>query len=140
MAVGPTAYLADTTVLNRLSHPDVKAVTRPLIRDGRLRRASISDLEIGFSARNGAEWDDLQAVLRPCPLETITASHINAAKRTQRALAERGLRGRKIPDLLIAAVAQSSGLTVLHYDRDYDLIAELTGQATKWVVPAGSID
>ncbi|MDE3134749.1 MAG: PIN domain nuclease [Acidobacteriota bacterium] len=140
MALASTAYLADTTVLNRLADPDVQAVTRPLIKDGLLRRTSISDLEIGFSARNAAEWDDLQAVLRPCPVETVTASHFDAAKRTQRALADGGLRCRKVPDLLIAAVAQAAGLTVLHYDRDYDLIAEVTGQDTKWVVPPGSAD
>lgn len=58
----------------------------------------------------------------------------------QRALANRGLRGRKIPDLLIAAVAQATGLTVFHYDHDYDLIAEVTGQDTKWVVPADTVD
>lgn len=140
MAVAPSAYLADTTVLNRLSDPDVKTVTRPLVKSGLLRRASISDLEVGFSARDAAEWDDLQAVLRPCPVEAVTASHICAAKRTQRALAARGLRCRKVPGLLIAAVAQAVGLIVLHYDHDYDLIAEVTGQDTRWVVPAGTID
>lgn len=140
MALASIAYLADTTILNRLANPGVKAVTWPLIKDGLLHRASISDLEVGSSARNAVEWDDLQAVLRLCPLVAVAARHIDAAKRTQRALADRGLRGRKIPDLLIAAVAQDAGLTVLHYDRDYDLIAEVTGQDTKWVVPPGTVD
>ena len=46
----------------------------------------------------------------------------------------------KVPDLLIAAVAGLRGLPVIHYDRDFDLIAEATGQDTRWVVPRGSID
>jgi predicted nucleic acid-binding protein len=46
----------------------------------------------------------------------------------------------KIPDLLIAATAEKAGLTVLHYDRDYDRIAEVTGQPTEWVVEAGAAD
>jgi hypothetical protein len=29
---------------------------------------------------------------------------------------------------------------VLHYDQDFDKIANLTGQRCEWVVPAGSID
>ncbi len=134
-----SAYLADIAVLNRLAESDVRAVTRRLIKDGLLRRASISDLGVGFGVRNAVEWDDLQAVLRACLVGTVTVSHFDAAKRTQRALADRGLRGRKIPGLLIAAVAQAAGLAVLHYD-DYDLIAEVTGQDAKWVVPSGAID
>jgi predicted nucleic acid-binding protein len=43
-------------------------------------------------------------------------------------------------DLLIAATAERHGVTVLHYDADYDLIAEVTGQLTQWVVPRGSAD
>jgi hypothetical protein len=47
--------------------------------------------------------------------------------------------GRSFPDLLIAATAEIEGLTVLHYDADFDLIAEITGQAWEWVVRKGTI-
>jgi predicted nucleic acid-binding protein len=43
-------------------------------------------------------------------------------------------------DLLIAATAQRHGATMLHYDGDFDMITAITGQATAWVVPAGSAD
>ena len=55
-------------------------------------------------------------------------------------LAAKHQRGRKVPDLLIAAAAESRGLTVLHYDADFDLIASVTGQRCDWIVPAGSVD
>jgi predicted nucleic acid-binding protein len=58
----------------------------------------------------------------------------------QRLLASKHQRGRKIPDLLIAAAAEGEGLVVLHYDADFDRIAAVTGQRSEWVVPAGSID
>ena len=58
----------------------------------------------------------------------------------QRTLAEQGLRGRKIPDLLIAAAAEISGAQLLHYDQDFDHIATVTGQSCRWVVPRGSVD
>lgn len=58
----------------------------------------------------------------------------------QRALADAGRRGRKVPDLIVAACAEDHGLTALHYDRDFDHIAGITGQPTAWVVEAGSID
>ncbi|HEY0806728.1 MAG TPA: PIN domain-containing protein [Pseudonocardiaceae bacterium] len=50
------------------------------------------------------------------------------------------MRGRKLPDLLIAAAAERRGLTVLHYDRDFELIADVTGQQHEWVVLRGTID
>jgi predicted nucleic acid-binding protein len=40
-----------------------------------------------------------------------------------------------LPDLLVAACAERAGLTVLHYDADYDRIAKLTGQRVQWIVP-----
>jgi predicted nucleic acid-binding protein len=58
----------------------------------------------------------------------------------QRLLASRHQRGRKVPDLLIAAAAEARGLTVMHYDSDFDQIAAVTGQPCEWVVPAGSVD
>jgi hypothetical protein len=55
-------------------------------------------------------------------------------------LAERSEhRAVPLPDLLIAACAEGAALTVLHYDADYDRIAELTGQAVRWIVPRGTV-
>lgn len=58
----------------------------------------------------------------------------------QRLLAAKNQRGRKVPDLLVAAAAEAEGLTVLHYDADFDLIAGVTGQPVEWVVGPGSVD
>jgi len=44
-----------------------------------------------------------------------------------------------VADLLIAATAETEGLTVMHYDADLDLIAEVTGQPCEWIVPRGTI-
>ena len=49
-------------------------------------------------------------------------------------------RGCDTADLLIAACAELHGVTVLHYDRDFEIIASVTGQPAQWVVPAGSVD
>ena len=69
-----------------------------------------------------------------------TADHMRRARQVQRLLASRSQRGRKVPDLLIAAAAEQAELTLLHYDNDFELIANVTGQICQWVVPAGSID
>ncbi len=133
-------HLFDTSTLTRLSHDAVRAAAEPLVVAGRAARAGISDLEIGFSARNIDEWETLAASISEMNLVETTADHVRRARQTQRLLAERGLRGRPIPDLLIAAAAETEDLTVLHYDVDFDLIASVTGQRCEWIVPRGSID
>jgi hypothetical protein len=95
---------------------------------------------VGFSARNAEEWDQLIGALQLLELVETSAAHVARARQTQRLLSARRQRGRKVPDLLIAAAAEEHGLTLLHYDTDFDLIAEVTGQACQWIVTKGSID
>ena len=133
-------HLVDTSVLTRLRHSTVRTALEPLTAGGQVARAGISDLEVGFSARNLREWTQLAVALAAFPLMETDAAHLRRARQVQRLLASRGLRGRKIPDLLVAAAAEESGLAVLHYDADFDLIGRVTGQPCEWVVPAGTID
>jgi predicted nucleic acid-binding protein len=133
-------HLVDTSVLTRLRHASVPTVLEPLATAGQVARAGISDLEVGFSARNLREWTQLAAALDAFPLVETDARHLRRARQVQRLLASRGLRGRKIPNLLVAAAGEERGLAVLHYDTDFDVIARVTGQPCEWVVPAGSID
>jgi predicted nucleic acid-binding protein len=133
-------HLLDTSVLTRLREPTVREAIEPRVQLGQLARAAISDLEIGFSARNAAEWDRLADAVEVFALLDTTVEHVRRAKQVQRLLAAKHQRGRKLPDLLVAAAAEADGLTVLHYDSDFDLIAAATGQSCEWVVPAGSVD
>ena len=131
-------YLIDTSVIFRLGAPSVRAVIEPLVAAGRVGRAGIADLEVGYGCRNAREWDNAQSDLSVFELVETVADHFRRARQVQRLLASRSQRGRKIPDLLIAAAAEQAGLTVLHYDSDYDIIAKVTGQPCEWIVPAGS--
>lgn len=133
-------FLVDTSVIKRLAQPAVRDVVEPLAQAGELARARITDLEVGFSARNTAEWDNLSAALGIFELVETTDAHHRRALQVQRLLAQRSQRGRKVPDLLIAAAAEEHGLTVLHYDADFDQISGATGQPSQWVVPAGTAD
>ena len=133
-------HLADTSVLTRLSTKEVRSALEPLVASGSMARAGITDLEVGFSARDAAEWDGLISALSVMELVESTAAHVARSRQVQRLLAERRLRGRKVPDLLIAAAAEELGLIVLHYDADFDVISGVTGQPAEWVVARGSID
>jgi predicted nucleic acid-binding protein len=133
-------HLLDTSVLTRLRQPAIRAALEGKAEWGQLARAGISDLEIGYSARNDAEWDRLAEALGVFELIETRAEHVVRARQVQRLLASKHQRGRKVPDLLIAAAAEARGLTVMHYDSDFDQIAAVTGQPCEWVVPAGSVD
>lgn len=132
-------YLLDTSVLTRLR---VDAVRQRIVElDGAgLARTSMTDLEIGFSASNGAEWDRLSEALDAFGRIDVEPHHFHRARQVQRMLADHGLKGRKVPDLLIAAVAELGSMTVVHYDSDFDHIASVTAQSTEWIVTRGSID
>ncbi len=133
-------HLIDTSVIKRLADPVVRAAVESLAENGRLARASISDLEVGYSAHNVREWDTLQSALEVFALVETTVEHFARAKQVQRLLATKSQRGRKIPDLLIAAVADVERLIVMHYDHDFDVIAAVTGQRCEWVASPGSVD
>jgi predicted nucleic acid-binding protein len=133
-------HLLDTSVLTRLSNPRIREIVQPKAEHSELARAGIGDLEIGYSARNAGEWDRLMKAVEVFDLVQTSGQHMRRARQVQRLLAAKHQRGRKIPDLLIAAAAEAADLTVLHYDADFDLIGAVTGQPCEWIVPAGEID
>jgi predicted nucleic acid-binding protein len=133
-------HLVDTSVLTRISRPLIREAIDQRTERGELARAGISDLELGFSARNAPEWDRIAEALKAFELIETTAEHMRRARQVQRLLAAKHQRGRKVPDLLIAAAAESENLIVLHYDADFDQITAVTAQKSEWVLPQGSID
>lgn len=133
-------HLVDTSVLTRLRLQPVREIIEPMAAAGELARAGISDLEIGYSARSAKEWDQVLDALGAFELVETSSDHLRRARQVQRLLAAKHQRGRKIPDLLIAAAAEASNLAVLHYDADFDRIAAVTGQPVDWVLAAGSVD
>lgn len=135
-----STHLVETSVLTRYWRPEIERVLEPLARRTALARCTLTDLELGFSASNASEWDTQQALLASFEPIEVTPAVANRAKTVQRLLADRGLKGRKVPDLIIAAAAELAGLTLLHYDYDFELIASVTGQRQEWVVPRGTVD
>jgi predicted nucleic acid-binding protein len=134
-------HLADKSALARLHHESVARRLGPMIEAGLVGTCGIIELEVRYSAR---DHDEYAAVSRDRALGyewlTMPDEIWDRALEVQRALSERGqLRSIRFPDLLIAATAERHELTVIHYDRDYDTIAEVTRQPTEWVAPAGSI-
>ena len=129
-----TGWLIDKSALVRLAaSPDVDEWASRIQR-GLVRITSLTRLEVGYSARSAEELR--ASVGRPplsaMPIEYLTPSIEDRAVVVQTALADRGHhRAPSVPDLLIAATAELAGLTVLHVDKDFELIADLTGQGVE---------
>ena len=134
-------YLADKSALTRReTRPEVRDVVEPLVLAGRIATCGIVDLELLYSATDPAIYAELAVALRAMPRAPVSEAVVDRAIEVQGQLAMTSQhRSVPLPDLLIAACAESAGLTVLHYDADYDRIAGVTGQSVQWVVPRGSV-
>ena len=101
------------------------------IESGLVRVTTVTRLEAGYSARSGPE---LRAGLRQPPLSSMPVEYLTPAIEDRAVevltlLADRGQhRAPSIPDLIIAATGELAGLTVLHLDKDFEVIAQVTGQ------------
>lgn len=127
----PPTWLIDKSAYVRLgSSPDGRAWAGRIDR-GLVRMATLTRLELGYSARTAAAW---RAELEVAPLAAMSTQYLtpaieDRAVEVQLLLADRGQhRAPSIPDLMVAAIAELAGLVVLHLDKDFDLIAEVTGQ------------
>jgi predicted nucleic acid-binding protein len=140
-AWGDLPLVVDTSAFARAHHPHVREQWREALLGDRLRLSPVARFEILLSARGGDSFDALAeqlSALRPAPL---TAPVMRAAEAGMRALAHRAAGAQRIPivDYLLAAAAQQLGAAVIHYDRDYDTLAEVMEFDSVWLAPAGTI-
>ena len=126
-----TTWLIDKSALVRLAASPDAGEWAGRIERGLVRITTVTRLEVGYSARSAA---DLRAGLRQppvsaMPVEYLTPAIEDRAVGVQALLADKGQhRAPSIPDLIIAAAAELAGLTVLHLDKDFEVIADVTGQ------------
>ncbi len=125
------SWLIDKSALARLGTSPEGDAWAERIERGLVRITTVTLLEVGFSARSASDLRAArtQAPLVSMPVEYLTPTIEDRALEVQLILANRGQhRAPSIPDLLVAATAELAKLTVLHLDKDFDLIARITGQ------------
>jgi predicted nucleic acid-binding protein len=126
-----TGWLIDKSALVRLAGSPDAVEWAGRVERGLVRIATVTRLEVGYSARSGS---DLRAGLRRPPLASMPVEYLTPAIEDRAVevlalLADRGQhRAPSLPDLIIAAIAELAGLTVLHLDKDFEIIADITGQ------------
>jgi predicted nucleic acid-binding protein len=126
-----TDWLIDKSALVRLAGSPDAAQWAARVERGLVRIANVTLLEVGYSARSGPE---LRAGLSRLPLSTMPVEYQTPAIEARAVevltlLADHGQhRAPSIPDLIIAATTELAGLVVLHVDKDFKIIADITGQ------------
>lgn len=124
-----TDWLIDKSAISRLHLASDATEWASRIERGLIRISTVTRLEVGYSARSAADHDTLLSgpPIASMPVEHLTPRIEDRAVQLQSMLAARGQhRGPSIPDLLIAATAELAELTVLHVDKDFELVAELS--------------
>jgi hypothetical protein len=134
--------LADTSVWARKSHPDIRDWFVAAVEAGEIGACDMVALELLHSARTPREFATLELGLAALPWAEMNGAVWRRAREVYRTLGARpGMAQRSVKhaDVLIAAAAELAGMTLLHYDADYDTIASITGQPVRWAAARGSL-
>jgi predicted nucleic acid-binding protein len=129
-------WLIDKSAYARLDRTPDSDLWASRIARGLVQIGSLTRLEIGFSFRNFGEAsrEVSSPPLQTMPIAYLTPAIEDRAVEVQMLLTQSGRhRAPSIPDLLIAATAEKLGMSVLHADKDFDLIVNLTGQPAEWL-------
>lgn len=128
----------DTSAWGRQARPEVTGRWRATLDADALAACPAASLEILRGARDEGEFEQLAAAVAALRQAPVTASACQAALAASAAL--RGQRRLPAVDYLIAAAAAERGFGVLHYDRDYDVLAEVLGFRSVWIAGPGSLE
>jgi predicted nucleic acid-binding protein len=132
------AYLADKSALVRVGLAGAEWLAAEIM-DGNVRRSSMTDLEIFYSATSHRALEVIEERQAAFRLVDTQQEDWDRAVDVMALLAKKGKhRSVGIPDLLIAAVAERHQLTLVHYDSDFDHVVEVTGQEARWLAPRGT--
>jgi predicted nucleic acid-binding protein len=134
--------LADSSVWARKRHPAVREWFEAAVIAGDIAVCDMVALELLHSASRPDVFARTEEALKAMPWLRMGGAEWARAREVYRLLSDRGQaahRAVKHADLLIAAAAEVAGIGLVHYDNDYDLIAEVTGQTARWVRPRGTI-
>ena len=138
---GSIPYLVDTSAAARLlTSDDYDGRWGEALTSGLIALCDLTEIEMLYSARSRADREAKQERLRRLfPWTPMPDGVFTRARETQQLLTDHGKHRSAGPvDLLVAAVAEMSGMTLLHYDRDFETIAAHTGQPTCWLTEPGA--
>lgn len=132
-------YLVDKSAWEQRRHSaDARERLNQLAAEGRLATCLPTALEHLYSARSGEDFSDRRESLDLLAWLPITAAVESSALELMAKLARKGQHRMPLPDIILAATAAVHGVTILHYDGDFERISAATGQPHEWIIPRGT--
>ena len=135
--------LVDTSVWARKSHPRIRDWFNGALIDGELVMCDMVSLELLQGAGSRSLFAEIASLIDGVNSLSMGGEEWTRARQIYQLIEERqgtnARRSVKLPDLLIAACAERHGVSLVHYDHDYDAIAGVTGQSARWVAERGSL-
>ena len=133
--------LADTSAWTNRDRDDaVRADFETRVLAGEIATAPPIVLELLWSAQNLPHFERIESRMAALPQIEVAGAAWDRAVRVWHELVRRGRhRQAQRTDLLVAAVAELAGVGVCHYDRHFEVIAEVTGQPVRAIAPLGTL-
>jgi predicted nucleic acid-binding protein len=133
-------HLIDKSAWVRIGDPGVEPRWSAALVSGELAVTGVGMIEILVGARTASDFALDRSDLDAMPRVALNERVVDRALEVQGLMVRVGTHRAPSPaDLILAACAELNGLIVLHYDKDFDLISEVTGQPVQWLAPAGQI-
>lgn len=139
---GGGTFIADKSIWARSHRDPIRDEWAEALRNGQIATCSVTVLELLYSARTSAEFEALEEELSALRVIPVTESICRAAIGAMRVMADHsdGFHRIPVPDYLIGACAQDAGLGVLHYDHDFDRLAQIMGFESRWAADPPALD
>jgi predicted nucleic acid-binding protein len=138
---GEDVSIADTSAWARAKH--FPEQWKAAIANGQIAASEMVTFELLYSVHDGAQFDARVGELALLPQAPVTPAVLSNARVAFRTLAHRHPlfhRSVTIADVITAAAAADAGIGVLHYDADYDTLADVLPFESRWIAPRGSLD
>jgi predicted nucleic acid-binding protein len=134
-------FIIDTSAAARMRLPVVADRLEPLITGGLVATCATLDAEALYSARSPGEYEQVRADRREAYEYLPTDDgHWQRAFDAQRILARTGRhRAVGIADLLTAVLAAEHRVTIVHYDADFEIAADVIEFEHRWVLSRGTV-
>jgi predicted nucleic acid-binding protein len=132
-------YLFDTSIWEYTEHPLVAPDWEAGLRNNQLAVSPIVKFEVVYTARNQAEFENLESYLDALRQAPLTQGIIRDGLRALHTLSAKANHRLPFQDALIAATAAHRHIGVLHYDGHYDTLSKVLGFESRWVAPPGSL-
>jgi len=138
---GKVPLVVDTSAWSRAGRPEIRQDWQKAVNADRLRISPAARLEILRTPRSGTQFDELAEELSALRAAPLTPGIIRTAEDAMRTLAHRSSGAQRLPlvDYLLGATAEHTVSAVLHYDHDFDTLAEIMSFESIWLAPRGSL-